>query len=119
MEDSILLTVKQVLDIPADNTAFDFTLLIHINSAFATLNQLGVGPATVFEIEDDTAVWATFLDGDSRFNAVKTYVCLKVKSVFDPPSSAYAVTAMKEQIMEHEWRLNTAREETDWVAPVL
>lgn len=118
MEDSILKTVKQILGIPSDETGFDFDLLIHINSAFATLHQLGVGPETVFEIEDDTAVWATFIDGDLRFNSVRTYVCLKVKSIFDPPQSSYAVTAMKEQIMEYEWRLNNAREETDWTAPV-
>lgn len=118
MEDSILKTVKQILGIPEDETGFDFDLLIHINSAFATLHQLGVGPETVFEVEDDTSVWADFLDGRTEFNSVKTYVYLKVKSIFDPPQSGYAVEAMSKQIMEYEWRLNSAREHTEWTAPV-
>jgi hypothetical protein len=117
MEQSILKSVKKLLGITDDYTAFDLDILIHINSAFATLHQLGVGPDTPFEIEDASAVWADFLESKTGFGSVKTYIFLKVRSIFDPPQSGYAVTAMKEQILEYEWRLNTVREMTDWVDP--
>lgn len=117
METSILKTVKKILGIAADDTGFDEDILVQINSAFATLNQIGVGVAA-FEIEDDTAVWADFLEGP-EYNAVKTYVCLKVRSVFDPPQNGFAVTAMQSQITELEWRLNILREESKWVEPVV
>lgn len=117
MSESILNSVKKILGIEEDYTAFDLDIIIHINAALSTLTQLGVGPDTGFAIEDDTAEWATFLGSDTRLNPVKQYVYLRVKAVFDPPQSSYAVQAMKEQIQEHEWRLNVTMEETIWVDP--
>lgn len=117
MSDSILTSTKKILQVEEDYTAFDFDILTHINSAFSTLTQLGVGPEEGFMIEDATATWDAFLGTDPRLNSVKQYVFLRVKSVFDPPQSSYAVEAMKEQIKEHEWRLNVQMEHTIWTDP--
>lgn len=106
MDESILNSIKKVLNLPADYDAFDQDIIMHINSAFSTLYQLGVGPLEPFSIEDDTAVWDAFTGGDARLNSVKTYISLKVRSVFDPPPTSFAVASMEKQIAELEWRLN-------------
>lgn len=86
---SILNSIKKMIGgISADDEAFDADLIIHINSAFSILSQLGVGPAEGFEIKDSTAVWTEFVDDDATFNLVKSYIYLKVKLVFDPPLSS-------------------------------
>ena len=117
MEDSILVVIKKLLGIPEDYTAFDVDVMTHINSAFSTLTQLGIGPATGFMIEDDSAVWADFLATDMQLNPVKTYIGLRVRQIFDPPTTSYVVSAFNEQIKELEWRLNIHREATGWVDP--
>ncbi len=111
MTDSILESTKKILGVPADYDVFDPDITLHINSVFSTLNQLGIGPADGFMIEDADATWDTFLGGDKRLNAVKTYVYLRVRMLFDPPNTAYLVTAMEDQIRELEWRLNVMRED--------
>jgi hypothetical protein len=118
MTNSILTSTKKILGVADDYTAFDLDILTHINSAFATLHQLGIGPAQGFMIEDDTPTWDAFLGSDMRLNAVKTYVYLRVRLLFDPPSTSYHLTALKEQIAEQEWRLNTYREEEGWFPPL-
>ena len=110
MTDSILNSTKKVLGIAEDYAEFDLDIVLHINSVFSTLRQLGIGPAEGFMIEDDDITWDSFLRGDKRFNAIKTYVYLRVRLLFDPPISSFAVTAMQEQIKELEWRLNVDRE---------
>ena len=110
MTDSILNSTKKVLGIAEDYAEFDLDIVLHINSVFSTLRQLGIGPAEGFMIEDDGITWDSFLRGDKRFNAFKTYVYLRVRLLFDPPISSFAVTAMQEQIKELEWRLNVDRE---------
>lgn len=102
---SILETTKKILGIDASYTAFDTDITIHINSALSTLTQLGVGPAEGFMIVDQTQLWADFIGSDPRLNAVKTYVYLRVRLLFDPPSTSFHLVAMKEQIQELEWRL--------------
>ena len=117
MEDSILKSVKKVLGVEATYTAFDLDILIHINSVFSTLHQLGIGPEDGFAIEDDTAMWTSFLADDPRLNSVKTYVYLKVRMFFDPPQTSYLVDALDRQAKEFEWRLSVVRETTAWVDP--
>lgn len=119
MEQSILLSTKKILGIAPDYDVFDLDILTHINSAFSTLTQLGIGPAEGFMIEDAEPKWGDFFGDvpDLQFNAVKTYVYLRVRQVFDPPTTSYAISAFNEQIKELEWRLNTHREETAWVDP--
>lgn len=112
--DSILNGTKKVLGIDPDYDVFDADILMHINSVFATLDQLGIGPEGGFAIEDEYATWSTFLGGDKRLNSVKTYLYLRVKMVFDPPATSFVLQAMKEQIQEHEWRLNVYQEGQNW-----
>ncbi len=119
MDQSILNSTKKVLGIAEDYTVFDLDIITHINTAFSTLTQLGVGPTTGFMIEDNTAVWADFIEDDLDFqwNSIKSYVFLKVRQLFDPPTTSYLIAATQKQIEELEWRLNAHREETDWVDP--
>ncbi len=117
MEQSILTSTKKILGIAADYTAFDLDIITHINAVFSTLTHLGVGPASGFMIEDADAEWYDFIDNDIQLNTVKSYVFLKVKQLFDPPTTSYLIGAMDKQIQEFEWRLNTNRETTDWVDP--
>ena len=119
MEQSILTSTKKILGIAEDYTVFDLDIITHINTAFSTLTQLGVGPAEGFMIEDATALWTDFdpVDDHLNYNAVKSYVFLRVRQLFDPPTTSYLITAYEKQIQELEWRLNTYREGTEWVDP--
>lgn len=119
MTQSILTSVKKVLGLAESYTAFDVDVTMHINSVFGTLNQLGVGPAQTFAIADKTENWEDFLEDNDAINAVKTYMYLKVRLVFDPPPTSFGIAAMKDQILEHEWRLNVEREDRLWQDPTL
>jgi hypothetical protein len=92
-----------------DYKYFDEDIIIHINSAFATLNQLGVGPEEGFEIEDESAIWSDFVN-DSRFNSVKSYVFLSVKQIFDPPTSGSLSESINRQLQELTWRLSIVKD---------
>jgi hypothetical protein len=105
MDEKILTDVKLQLNIPSDTTAFDLDVITGINTAFMVLNQLGLGPAVPFAIEDNTAVWADFMPDIAKYNGVKTYVYQKVRLFFDPPTTAHLVSALKEQVDELEIRL--------------
>lgn len=119
MSDSILASTKKALSVSPDYEVFDQDVIMHINSVFSTLHQLGVGPDAGFMIEDDSTTWDTFLQGDPRLNHIKTYVFLRVRLLFDPPTTAYLVEALKTQMQELEWRINVQREATKWTQPVL
>lgn len=107
MTDSILNSIKEPLGLSADYTPFDQELMMHINSVFSTLTQLGVGPVAGFSINSNTAIWADYLTPDhDKLNDVKTYMYLRVRMIFDVPTSQHAIAAFKEQIKEAEWRLN-------------
>ena len=108
--ESILNTIKKMLGITADYTHFDTDIIIHINSALLTLNQLGVGPKQPASISSDSNTWRSVFGDGSDLEAVKTYIYLKVKTVFDPPTSSFVLEAMNRQISELEWRLNTQTE---------
>jgi hypothetical protein len=117
MEQSILTSTKKILGIAEDYTVFDLDIITHINSAFSILTQLGVGPADGFMIDDATAVWTDFMAEDFQYNSVKSYDFLRVRQLFDPPSTSYLISAVERQIQELEWRLNVHREEMEWVDP--
>lgn len=108
--DSILTSIKKLLGMDADYTAFDTDVIIHINTALAILCQLGVGPEKSFRIRDDSATWQDFVGEDTRLDDVKDYVYLKVKLLFDPPSSSAAIQSTESLISEIEWRLNVTAE---------
>lgn len=117
MEQSILKSTKKILGIAEDYTVFDLDIITHINTAFSTLTQLGVGPVNGFMIEGYDEVWDEFIDNDLQYNSVKSYVFLRVRQLFDPPTTSYLISAYDKQIQELEWRLNTHREETGWNDP--
>lgn len=109
MDESILTSIKKLLGITEDYTQFDTDIIMHINSVFSTLTQLGVGPDIGFMINDKSVVWSDyFTTSDPRLNFVKTYIYLKVRLVFDPPQSSAAIDAINRQISELEWRINVA-----------
>lgn len=117
MSTSILNSIKKVLNLPIDDTDFDQDVLMHVNSVFATLAQLGVGPPTGFMIEDATTTWDAFLGTDLLLNSVKSYMYLKVRLMFDPPQNPHIFTALEKNAQEFEWRLNVTREGETWVPP--
>ena len=108
METSILTSIKKLLGVAEDYTEFDEDIITHINSVFLNLTQLGVGPEEGFMIEDDTAEWEDFIDYSIQLQAVKTYMYLKVKLLFDPPLSSSVTESINRMIAELEWRLNAA-----------
>lgn len=117
MESSILTSTKKILGIDAAYTAFDTDIITHINSVFFTLTQMGVGPVEGFSIADNTVDWSSFLPDGPRLNAAKTYMYLKVRMLFDPPTTSYLIDAAEKQIEQLEWRINVDREGTDWIDP--
>lgn len=108
--DSILTSIKKLLGLTEDYTHFDTDIVMHINSVFMILFQLGVGPDGGFSISDASAVWSDFLPEDTNLELVKSYMYLKVRLLFDPPSSSVVMDAVKRSIDEFEWRLNAEAE---------
>lgn len=108
MNESILKTIKSLLGIPEEDTSFDSDVVTHINSVLFILNQLGIGPDPGFLIRDEHALWEDFLEGSDTYQleAVKTYIYLKVKLAFDPPSNASLIDALNKQANEYEWRFS-------------
>ena len=107
---SILTSIKKLLGINEEYTHFDADVIMHINTAFMTLHQLGVGPSEGFVIKDVTAVWEDFLPEASwmKMEAAKTYIYAKVKLIFDPPTSSAVIEAFNRLISEAEFRLTVA-----------
>lgn len=109
--ESILTSVKKMLGIAEEYTQFDVDIIIHINSVFTTLTQLGVGPSEGFYIEDKDSEWQEFIQDQNKLQAVKSYMYLKVRLLFDPSSlGASTLAAYERQIQELEWRLNVIAE---------
>lgn len=108
--DSILTSIKKMLGITEDYTHFDTDIVIHINSVFSILTQLGVGPPEGFYIQDKTTIWYEYISDPNKIEMVKSYMYLKVRLIFDPPSSSSVIEAFNKQISEFEWRLNVAVE---------
>lgn len=118
MTTSILTSTKKMVGLAEDDESFDLDIITHINSVFSTLNQLGIGPDAGFMIEDKTALWSEFTDmEDPRYNAVKSYVYLRVRLLFDPPQTSFGIEAQRQQVTELEWRLNVLREGEKWTDP--
>lgn len=111
--ESILTSIKKMLGIESDYDIFDADIIMHINSVLMDLNQLGVGPSEGFFIEDDTSEWTDFIPIVGQIEAVKSYIYLRVKLLFDPPSTSAVFESMNRQIEKMEWRLNMTAESTD------
>ena len=106
MNGSILDSIKKNLGIVPEYTAFDDQIILDINAAFSTLHQLGFGPDEGFEITGIDEFWSDIIE-EPRFNFVKSYVCMKVRVMFDPPTSSFALDALNKQIAEYEWRIKS------------
>jgi hypothetical protein len=119
VDNSILTSIKRVLGIEPDYIQFDPDIIINVNSALMSLTQLGVGPEAGFMITGAVETWTDFLGDRKDLEAVKTFVYLKVRLLFDPPSNAFLVDAMERQIKELEWRLNVQVENAAYVSPVV
>ena len=102
---SILTTIKKLLGPEADDTHFDPDIIMHINGALLTVNQLGVGGQDCLMITDSTTTWTDLFGERTDMEAVKILIYLKVRLGFDPPSTSYVLEAIKEQIKELEWRI--------------
>lgn len=107
MEESILSSIKKLLNISVDDKSFDQDITMHINSVFMILHQMGVGPLETFSIKDGTSKWIDFLGENKDLESVKTYIYLKVKMVFDPPVNSSIIDSYNQLIREYEWRLNS------------
>ena len=107
---SILNDVKHMLGLLPSENAFDSDVMIHINTVFTTLYQLGVGPPGGYMLEDQTDEWDDFIT-DDRLNAVKSYLFLRVKLLFDQPQIGFVIASMDRQILELEYRLRLEAEE--------
>lgn len=106
---SILNSIKQQLGIEESDTAFDMDITMLINSALANLHQLGIGPLNGFRIQDASAQWDHFMGDDPRLNMVQPFVFMRVRRVFDPPTTAHMLAALKDEIEELTWRIEVSR----------
>lgn len=105
--DSILDTIKKLLGPDQSYNYFDQDIIIHINTAIMNLTDIGVGPKEGFSIKSNKELWSDFIADIKQFEAVKTYIYLKVKLIFDPPLSSSVIEIYNKQINELEWRLNS------------
>lgn len=116
--DSILESIKKSLGIPKDHNEFDVDIIMHINSTFAKLHQMGVGPRDyVFSIESDEDLWSDFIQGRDQIEMVRSFMYIEVRLMFDPPTASL-LSSLQERQKEYEWRLTVAGsnydlEETD------
>ena len=104
---SIFISTKKMLGIAEEDKSFDEDIIMHINSVFSILNQLGVGPSDGFVITGEDETWDEFLvdDKKNRLQLIKSYMYQRVKIIFDPPSTGVLNEALERQIKELEWRI--------------
>ena len=89
-------------------TAFDQEIILHTNTALMFAEQIGL-PS--FKITGKTETWDQYLSGVTKnVEAVKTYLYLQVRLVFDPPANSFVVTAIEKQLQEYAWRINLQKE---------
>lgn len=111
-ENSILTSIKSLLGISEEDTSFDVEIMIHINTAIMMLRQIGVGPVGGYSIKSKEDTWSDFLGVDlDKCESVKTYIYIKTKLVFDPPTSSVHMEALNQLLRELEFRLNIVNDE--------
>lgn len=108
--ESILISVKKLLGIAEEYTQFDTDIIIHINTIFMALQQMGIGPKNGFSITDENDLWTDFMENSILLNSVKTYMYLRVKLLFDPPLTSSTVDSFNKLISELEFRMNSKAE---------
>ena len=107
--ESILTSVKKMLGIQEDYEHFDDDIIMHINSTFLILNQLGVGPEEPFIVQDKMDAWDDFVP-EGQIELVKSYTYMRVRLLFDPPTSGFLLDSINKQIAEFEFRMNVQAE---------
>lgn len=111
--ESILTSIKKMLGIDEAYAQFDADIIFHINSVIMALRQIGIGPAEGFFITSDEQTWKDYLGESIKLEAVKSYIYMRVKILFDTPQNSSTIEAMKQQIAEFEWRLLVQAESTE------
>lgn len=110
-DDSILISIKKLLGITEEYTHFDQDIVMHINSVIFVLSQLGVETADGFAITGSNETWSDLLpniDQQKSLESIKSYIYLKVRLLFDPPSASAVIESTNKLINELEWRINVA-----------
>lgn len=116
MPESILTSIKKLLGIEAEYNQFDTDIVMHLNSGFSQLYQIGINPTgDVFEINDDSETWDNYVSGYKQINMVKSYLYQFVRLQFDPPATSFGITAMQERIQQYEWRLREMQDQFIYV----
>lgn len=105
---SILTSIKKMLGIPEEDSAFDNDIVMHINTVFGILAQMGVGSQDGFSITGYEETWDSFAENQTKLEMVKSYIYLKVRLLFDPPQNSSLIESINRLISELEWRLNVA-----------
>lgn len=108
---SILDSVKKTLGLAPDYTTFDLDIVLFINSAFGSLQQLGVGPDDGFIIQDNTTLWSQYISAVTYLGMVQSYIFMSVRLAFDPPPTSFAIDAIQKQTVELGWRILVAVEQ--------
>ncbi len=108
--ESILTSIKKLLGIDEEYEHFDTDIIIYINTALSILTQIGVGPNEGFTIRDNSSTWSEFIQNDKTLETVKTYILLKVRLLFDPPTSSTVIDSFNKQLTELESRILIASE---------
>lgn len=103
--DSILTSVKKILGIDESYTHFDSDLIMHINAVILNLKQIGVID-DYRAIENETTEWSDIFLEHPEVESIKTYIALKVRLLFDPPTNGSVKEAIEKNINELEWRIN-------------
>ena len=116
---SILTSIKKSLGYEEADTSYDPDLIMYINTTLSALRQIGVGPELGFRIEDKTATWVNFLGTDPELDFVQSYVYLKVRLIFDPPATSFAIKAIEDLLREYEFRMNFEYERENTVVPLI
>lgn len=111
VNESILNSIKKLLNISKDDTSFDTDIIIHINSVITSLLQIGIGKEN-FRVVDKDTKWTDYISKDENIDYIKTYIYLKVKMIFDPPANGSIMQSFNETIKELEWRLHINYEST-------
>lgn len=111
--ESILVSIKKLLGIDEAYDNFDADLIMHINSVFSILTQLGVGPSEGFFIQDANETWTDFVPDDAKLKLIKSYTYVKVKLLFDPPLSSAVMESMNRIASELEWRIQVIADPID------
>ena len=113
LSDSILTSEKKMLGIEEDYEEFDPELIVYINTIFGTLEQLGIRSGDKFRIQDKFTTWTDYLDDYEMIDEIKSYMYLRLRLLFDPPSNSFIVNSFDDQIKEFEWRINV-KGDTTW-----